>query len=373
MVATTPLPVTWVLTAQGLLSVPAVVGLRGPAGGTSDPKGLSVTLSPTLPGMQVGRDPRPSGLSHPWQPPANVDTDSDPPSRTDLLTIPMLCQSQNSVEMGGDVAHASGGPAFPGEAQVVQEIAMPRIPSQATLLADHPEAKPCRSSQPPMQAESGPGETPGSPRPGGLPGPLGLERPPPPRPRPERGALDLDLLSQESEAAVQEWLRGKQGVCVPPLGSRLPYQPPALCSLRALSGLLLHKKTLEQRATSLMPSGAAGALQASLGQVRRQLQDSPAYLLLKARFLAAFTLPALLATLSPHGVPTTLSLATRADPESEDDLGELELTCGPQAGPAATIPVQGAPDPGQSLDGCDSLDVRRTRHAWHARKRQRLV
>ncbi|XP_077707494.1 snRNA-activating protein complex subunit 4 isoform X1 [Canis aureus] len=373
VVATTPLPVTWVLTAQGLLSVPAVVGLRGPAGGTSDPKGLSVTLSPTLPGMQVGRDPRPSGLSHPWQPPANVDTDSDPPSRTDLLTIPMLCQSQNSVEMGGDVAHASGGPAFPGEAQVVQEIAMPRIPSQATLLADHPEAKPCRSSQPPMQAESGPGETPGSPRPGGLPGPLGLERPPPPRPRPERGALDLDLLSQESEAAVQEWLRGKQGVCVPPLGSRLPYQPPALCSLRALSGLLLHKKTLEQRATSLMPSGAAGALQASLGQVRRQLQDSPAYLLLKARFLAAFTLPALLATLSPHGVPTTLSLATRADPESEDDLGELELTCGPQAGPAATIPVQGAPDPGQSLDGCDSLDVRRTRHAWHARKRQRLV
>ncbi|KAM8943476.1 snRNA-activating protein complex subunit 4 isoform 4-T4 [Lycaon pictus] len=373
VVATTPLPVTWVLTAQGLLSVPAVVGLRGPAGGTSDPKGLSVTLSPTLPGMQVGRDPRPSGLSHPWQPPANVDTDSDPASRTDLLTIPMLCQSQNSVEMGGDVAHASGGPAFPGEAQVVQEIAMPRIPSQATLLADHPEAKPCRSSQPPMQAESGPGETPGSPRPGGLPGPLGLERPPPPRPRPERGALDLDLLSQESEAAVQEWLRGKQGVCVPPLGSRLPYQPPALCSLRALSGLLLHKKTLEQRATSLMPSGAAGALQASLGQVRRQLQDSPAYLLLKARFLAAFTLPALLATLSPHGVPTTLSVATRADPESEDDLGELELTCGPQAGPAATIPVQGAPDPGQSLDGCDSLDVRRTRHAWHARKRQRLV
>ncbi|CAD7667801.1 unnamed protein product [Nyctereutes procyonoides] len=334
----------------------------------------TVSDSVTHPAWDAGR-PGPQALwaEPPLAAPANVDTDSDPPSRTDLLTIPVLCQSQNSVEMGGDVAHASGGPAFPGEAQVAREIAMPRIPSQATLLADHPEAKPCRSSQPPMQAESGPGETPGSPRPGGLPGPLGLERPPPPRPRPEKGALDLDLLSQESEAAVREWLRGKQGVCVPPLGSRLPYQPPALCSLRALSGLLLHKKTLEQRATSLMPSGAAGALQASLGQVRRQLQDSPAYLLLKARFLAAFTLPALLATLSPHGVPTTLSVATRADPESEDDLGELELTCGPQAGPAATIPVQGAPDSGQSLDGCDTLDVRRTRHAWHARKRRRLV
>ncbi|XP_027471644.2 snRNA-activating protein complex subunit 4 isoform X3 [Zalophus californianus] len=384
--ASTPLPVTWVLTAQGLLPVPAVVGLPG-AAGTSDAKGLSVTLPSSLPGMRVGQGPRLPGLSHPWQPPANMDTDSDSSSRADLSTLPMLCQSQSSVEVGSDVARVPGGPSFPGEAQVAREIAAPRIPSQATLLADHPEAKPPWSSQPPLQAGtspgSGPGGTPGSPGPGRPMGPLGLERPPLPRPGPERGALDLDLLSQESEAAVRDWLRGQQGVCVPPLGSRLPYQPPALCSLRALSGLLLHKKALEQRATSLVPSGAAGALQASLGQVRRQLQDSPAYLLLKARFLAAFTLPALLATLSPHGVHTTLSVATRAEPESEDDLGELELTdgcstSGPWAGPAATIPVQGAPDPGQSadsscLDGSDNLDVLRTRHAWHVRKRRRLV
>lgn len=346
--ASTPLPVTWVLTAQGLLPVPAVVGLPG-AAGTSGPKGLSVTLPSSLPGMQVGQGPRPPGLSHhPGQPPANVDTDSGSLSRTELSTLPMLCQSQSSVEVGSDVARAPGGPSFPGEAQVAREIAVPRIPSQATL-ADHPAAKPSWSSQPPLQAGtspgSGPGGTLGSPGPGGLTGPLGLERPPPPRPGPERGALDLDLLSQESEAAVRDWLRGQQGVCVPPLGSRLPYQPPALCSLRALSGLLLHKKALERRATSLVPSGAAGGLQASLGQVRRQLQDSPAYLLLRARFLAAFALPALLATLSPHGVPTTLSVATRAEPESEDDLGELELTdgcspSGPRAGPAATIPIQ---------------------------------
>nr|XP_012421439.1 PREDICTED: snRNA-activating protein complex subunit 4 [Odobenus rosmarus divergens] len=384
--ASTPLPVTWVLTAQGLLPVPAVVGLPG-APGTSDPKGLSVTLPSSLPRMQVGQGPRLPGLSHPGQPPANVDTDSDSPPRADLSTLPMLCQSQSSVEVGSDVARAPGGPSFPGEAQVAREIAAPRIPSQATLLADHPEAKPPWSSQPPLQAGtspgSGPGGTPGSPEPGGLVGPLGLERPPLPRPGPERGALDLGLLSQESEAAVRDWLQGRQGVCVPPLGSRLPYQPPALCSLRALSGLLLHKKALERRATSLVPSAAAGALQASLGQVRRQLQDSPAYLLLKARFLAAFTLPALLATLSPHGVHTTLSVATRAELESEDDLGELELTdgcstSGPWAGPAATIPIQGAPDPGQGsdsscLDGSDNLDVLRTRHAWHARKRRRLV
>uniref|UniRef100_A0A8C7ERI6 Small nuclear RNA activating complex polypeptide 4 n=1 Tax=Neovison vison TaxID=452646 RepID=A0A8C7ERI6_NEOVI len=267
--ASTSLPVTWVLTAQGLLPVPAVVGLPGPAG-TSDPKGLSVQLP-----LQAGTGPG-----------------------------------------------------------------------------------------------SGPGGTPGSPGPGGLTGPLGMERLPPSRPGAERGALDLDLLSQESEAAVREWLKGQQGVCVPPLGTRLPYQPPALYSLRALSGLLLHKKALERRAASLTSSGAAGALQASLGQVHRQLRDSPAYLLLKARFLATFTLPALLATLSPHGVPTTLSVATRAEPESEGDLEELELgdgrsAGGPQAGPVASLPAQ--------VDSFDNLDVLRTRHAWHARKRRRLV
>ncbi|XP_047554747.1 snRNA-activating protein complex subunit 4 isoform X1 [Lutra lutra] len=384
--ASTPLPVTWVLTAQGLLPVPAVVGLPGPAG-TSDPKGLSVPLLPTLPGMQAGQGPRPPGLSHPWQPLASMDTGSDPPSRTDLSTLPRFCQSQSSVEVGGDGSRAHGGSSFPGEAQVAREIAVPRILSQTTITADHLEARPPSCNRPPLQVGTGPGSGPGgtsgSPGPGGLTGPLGLEKLPPPRPGAERGTLDLDLLSQESEAAVREWLRGQQGVCVPPLGTRLPYQPPALYSLRALSGLLLHKKVLERRAASLMSSRAAGALQASLGQVHRQLRDSPAYLLLKARFLATFTLPALLATLSPHGVPTTLSVATRAEPESEGDLGELELTDGcsagaPQAGPEVSPPTQGAPDPGQGsdsscLDSFDNLDVLRTRHSWHARKRRRLV
>ncbi|XP_004757021.2 snRNA-activating protein complex subunit 4 [Mustela putorius furo] len=377
------LPVTWVLTAQGLLPVPAVVGLPRPAG-TPDPEGLSAPLLPALPGMQAGRGPRPPGQSHPGRPPATVDTGSDPPSRTDLATLPRFCPSQSSVEVGSDGSHARGGSSFPGEAQAAREIAEPRIPSQ-TMTADRPEARHPSGSRLPLQAGtgpgSGPGGTPGSPGPGGLTGPLGPERLRPPRPGAERGALDLDLLSQESEAAVREWLRGQQGVCVPPLGTRLPYQPPALYSLRALSGLLLHKKALERKATSLTSSGAAGALQASLGQVHRQLQDSPAYLLLKARFLATFTLPALLATLSPHGVPTTLSVATRAEPESESDLEELELRdgCsagGPQAGPAASLPPQEAPDPGQGsscLDSLDNLDVLRTRHAWHARKRRRLV
>ncbi|XP_047686578.1 snRNA-activating protein complex subunit 4 isoform X2 [Prionailurus viverrinus] len=388
VVASTPLPVTWVLTAQGLLPVPTVVGLPGPAG-TSDSKGLSVALSSSLPGTQIGQGPGLPRPTHPWQPPTSRDTDSDPPSKTDPPGLPMPHQSQGPMEVDRDGAHGPAGGSFPGEAQAAGDTAVSGAPSQATLLADHPEAKSPRPSQPPLRGGTGPGSGPGGTagsalRPERLGEPLGLERPPPPRPGPERGALDLDLVSQEGEAVVWEWLRGRRGVSVPPLGGGLPYQPPALCSLRALSALLLQKAALERRAASLVPGGA-GALHASLGQVRRWLRDSPAYLLLKARFLAAFTLPALLATLSPDGVPTTLSVATRADPESEDDLGleESELTdgcstSGPRAGPATATPIQGAPDCGESsasscLDSSDNLDVLRTRHSWHARKRRRLV
>uniref|UniRef100_A0A8C9P0H4 snRNA-activating protein complex subunit 4 n=1 Tax=Spermophilus dauricus TaxID=99837 RepID=A0A8C9P0H4_SPEDA len=281
LAASIPLPVTWVLTAQGLLPmpVPAVVGLPGPAG-------LPAKLPP----------PCCEAPACPSQPQASVDT--EPPG-----------------------------------------------------------------------------------------GPLGLEKPQ--LSGSEKGVLDLSLLSLESEAATRQWLRGQQGVHVPPLGNRLPYQPPTLSSLRALSNLLLHKKALEHKASSLVASGAAGALQASLELVRRQLQDNPAYLLLKARFLAAFTLPALLATLAPHGIRTTLSVATRASSESEDEdlLSELDLEdrdnwlgCAPsrtQARPATTVPIQvRVPGPGavpSHLDTSDDLDVLRTRHGRHARKQKPLL
>ncbi|XP_053523780.1 snRNA-activating protein complex subunit 4 isoform X2 [Artibeus jamaicensis] len=356
--ASTPLPVTWVLTAQGLLSVPvpSLVGLPGPAG-TSDPKGLpapSLLLTETRAG----------------QCPTDMDRESAPPSKTDLTT---LLPPQISAEVDGDVARAPEGHSSSGEVGVAGDTA-----AQAAVLASPPGAEAPCASQLPLHGGAGLGGTLASPsEPGETGAPVGLERPPAAQPGPEKGGLQLGLLSQESEVAVREWLGGLRGVCVPPLRSRLPYQPPALCNLRALSHLLLHKQALEHRAASLGPGG----VQASLGRVRRQLQGSPAYLLLKARFLAAFTLPALLATLSPPGVPTTLSAAARADSESEDqDPEELESigSCGPLAGPAATAPVQGAPGPGEGSapshpDCCEDLDVLRTRHGQHVRKRRRLL
>lgn len=224
-------------------------------------------------------------------------------------------------------------------------------------------------------------------------GPQGQEIPP--TPGPEKAALDLSLLSQESEAAIVTWLKGCQGAFVPPLGSRMPYHPPSLCSLRALSSLLLQKQDLEQKASSLAASQAAGAqpdpkagaLQASLELVQRQFRDNPAYLLLKTRFLAIFSLPAFLATLPPNSIPTTLSPDVAVVSESDsEDLGDLELkdrarqldcmACRVQASPAAPDPVQRAPSPGEvsapspldASDGLDDLNVLRTRRARHSRR-----
>lgn len=342
MAASTPLPVSWVLTAQGLLPMPgpAMAGLSRPAE-TFEPKGLLVTLSPSLTETPEGQ-----GL-------ASVAMELAPPSKTDLVTLSTPLPSQvPAAGVDSDMARAPEGHSSPGEAQAAGEIA-----SKTVLVADHPGAESARPGPLPTPSRaspsSGPGGTPVSHSdPGGTRGPLDSEEQPPPRPGPEEGALDLGLVSQESEVAVRGWLRGQRGVSVPPLRGRLPYQPPALCSLRALAGLLLHKKALEHKAASLVPSGAASAPQASPGLLRGWLGDNPAYLLLKARFLAAFTLPALLATLPPRGVPTTLSAAACAYPDSgHEDLGELALSGGdrqpgcrtsgsPQARPAATSPVQ---------------------------------
>ncbi|XP_077692065.1 snRNA-activating protein complex subunit 4 [Eretmochelys imbricata] len=146
-----------------------------------------------------------------------------------------------------------------------------------------------------------------------------------PTPNAEKNLLDVSLLSLEDEALVKEWLRGKRGIPVAPLETSLAYFPPFLCNLKTLSRLLLQKKTLEQRVSCLRTSeerrdGGTGAdLPAVRQLVWQKLGDNPAYLLLKARFLAAFTLPAVLATLPPPTVTTTLSSSWQQSSESDEE------------------------------------------------------
>ncbi|NXY72645.1 SNPC4 protein, partial [Glareola pratincola] len=146
----------------------------------------------------------------------------------------------------------------------------------------------------------------------------------------EKNLLDFSLISLEDEGVVKEWLNGKQGVQVPSLQTRLPYLPPFLCNLKTLSKLLLQKAALEEQAACLLPSharrdeGTGVDLQAIKELVQQKLGDNPAYLLLKARFLAAFTLPAVLATLPPPKVTTTLSASRKQYEESDEEEWQSE-------------------------------------------------
>ncbi|XP_053940209.1 snRNA-activating protein complex subunit 4 [Cuculus canorus] len=146
----------------------------------------------------------------------------------------------------------------------------------------------------------------------------------------EKNPLDFSMISLEDGELVKEWLSGKHGVQVPSLKTRLPYLPPFLCTLKTLSKLLLQKAALEERAASLLPSDASRDegtgidLNAITELVEQKLGDNPAYLLLKARFLAAFTLPAVLATLPPPKVATTLSASRKQFEESDKEEWQSE-------------------------------------------------
>ena len=89
------------------------------------------------------------------------------------------------------------------EALVSGETSAPRTPSQDTPLAHHPATGPPSSSPQPLHGAPGAASGPREPQ------PLDLEEPLLPWLGLENGPLDLSLLSQESEVATQEWLRGQ--------------------------------------------------------------------------------------------------------------------------------------------------------------------
>lgn len=159
-------------------------------------------------------------------------------------------------------------------------------------------------------------------------------------------SVDLNLMFQEDEALVKEWLRGKGGVRLPKLNVALPYLPPSVFNLTALLQLLGQKKSLEEKA-SILVSGAGhedGRSETQVDAIRslvaEKLNNNPAYLLLKARFLACFTLPAFLATVPPVSASTTA-------PEFLDGTDfQTKSQDRPGAGPAKS------PRPQGPMEGC---------------------
>uniref|UniRef100_A0A4W5M633 Small nuclear RNA activating complex, polypeptide 4 n=1 Tax=Hucho hucho TaxID=62062 RepID=A0A4W5M633_9TELE len=130
------------------------------------------------------------------------------------------------------------------------------------------------------------------------------KRAPPPR-NLELMQFDPNLMFMEDPTQVREWLSGKRGVALPDLDVTLPYLPPFVSSLNTLSGLLKCKKALAVRAMQLLPpeekenQEEQQQVAAVRSFVAERFSHNPGYLLLKARFLSCFTMPALLATINP--------------------------------------------------------------------------
>ncbi|XP_043914577.1 snRNA-activating protein complex subunit 4 [Protopterus annectens] len=156
--------------------------------------------------------------------------------------------------------------------------------------------------------------------------------------QPDKNLLDLSLMFLEEQPVIKEWLKGKEGVQLPMVINSMPYLPPSVCSLKILARLLLQKKSLEENFSELsifkMNEGRSSDKPTDLVRdlVQQKLKDNPAYLLLKQRFLSAFTFPAFLSIFAPSRVNTTVSrssdrLASLEDSEDEDyDYDEILQT-----------------------------------------------
>ncbi|NXA34882.1 SNPC4 protein, partial [Eudromia elegans] len=313
VVANSVLPITWVVAPQALLptSVQTVVGVQGLPAAASSQSQAGVTSSGSGSGG-LGTAPCPAlaggpllgkalGLNHST---LLLTAASASPGYQSLNTpATATCPDRGSKVSDGPTLHTAVLPHVqpPASTQVPSATSLAKSRDPTRVVKNRPIACKPPAAQP---AER-------------LPQPATSSA--------EKNPLDFSLISLEDEAVVKEWLSGKQGVQVPSLQTRLPYLPPFLCNLKVLSKLLLQKAALEERAACLLPADSSqdeeprDNLEAIRELVEQKLGDNPAYLLLKARFLAAFTLPAVLATLPPPKVTTTLSVSRKEYNESDEE------------------------------------------------------
>ncbi|NXH98213.1 SNPC4 protein, partial [Pachycephala philippinensis] len=343
------LPFTWVVTPQGLLpsAVQTVLGVpQGmPAAAGRSQCQTAGTSNGNVSG--VGGTPVPAGANPPQ--PSSAET-KGPSSQ--LAGVPVGKDDQSTIllpvtSVSPECSTSSVSAVTPACSDV-SSMAPDSSAAPAAPLADSPV--PCTvvlpQTQPPASTQGSDSQP--MPRSSDCSGAQALKnrpiasKPPsadvPPQPSTssaEKNLLDFSLISLEDEGLVKEWLSGKRGVQVPSLQTRLPYLPPFLCNIKTLSKLLVQKAALEEQAASLLPSEACGDEASGDGDtgdvfhaigelVQQKLGDNPAYLLLKARFLAAFTLPAVLATLPPPRVTTTLSAGRKQHEESDDEEWQSE-------------------------------------------------
>lgn len=125
-------------------------------------------------------------------------------------------------------------------------------------------------------------------------------------PTPKQITFDPGLLFFEQPAQVNNWKKGNGGITLHGLGDKMPYLPPFVSSINTLTTLLEGRDSLVKSAVHLLPEDQRDSSdeETKIAAVRKMVSDrfktNEAYLLLKARFLSCFTLPALLATIDPQ-------------------------------------------------------------------------
>ncbi|NXJ40879.1 SNPC4 protein, partial [Ciconia maguari] len=341
------LPFTWVVTPQALLptAVQTVVGVpQGlPAAAVRSQCQTTVTSNGNVSGLGVPPVPAGANTPHPSsaekKAPSAQLAEGVPLGKTanhSTILLPMTSASPGCTTSSISSATPASSDGFskasdssaaqtalPPDAPALHAVLLPQTQLPASTQGSDSQCansdcfaaqalknRPIASKPPTTQPADGP--------------------PQPTTSSAEKNLLDFSLISLEDEGLVKEWLNGKQGVQVPSLQTRLPYLPPFLCNLKTLSKLLLQKAALEEQAACLLPSdasqdeGTGVDLHAIRELVQQKLGDNPAYLLLKARFLAAFTLPAVLATLPPPKVTTTLSASRKQYEETDEEEWQSE-------------------------------------------------
>ncbi|NWW47699.1 SNPC4 protein, partial [Pedionomus torquatus] len=330
------LPFTWVVTPQALLptTMQTVVGVPQGLPAAAVRSQTTVTSSGNVSSLAV--PPAPTGANMPQPngsetkaPGAQLAEPSGKAANHSTILLPMTSASPGNTTSSFSSAtpvcldgfsrasdSSAAQAALPADGSKLCAVLLPQTQPSASAQGADSQSSECFGAQALKN------------RPIASKPPTAQPAESPPQPTTssaEKNLLDFSLISLEDEGIVKEWLSGNQGVQVPSLQTRLPYLPPFLCNVKTLSKLLLQKAALEEQAACLLPSDASQGegtgvdLHAITELVQQKLGDNPAYLLLKARFLAAFTLPAVLATLPPPKVATTLSASKKQYEESDEE------------------------------------------------------
>ncbi|KAL0979726.1 hypothetical protein UPYG_G00188760 [Umbra pygmaea] len=246
------------------------------------------------------------------------------PLQTLVLTVPPDSQSAFSPQRALDVALpnspnpaiqsvATSGPqliavspvALKGPERVISTPLLPHSgPLQTSVLTVPPDSQSAFSPQRALDVA-----LPNSPNPAIQSG------------KPRKMSFDPKLMFKEVPGEVGMWFRGKNGVTLPELDVTLPYLPPFVSNLTTLSALLKHKPMLAANAKLVLTpeeknQSEEDQIAAVRSHVAERFSHNPGYLLLKARFLSCFTMPAFLAT---------IDTVQRLELSSEDYSGEEEL------------------------------------------------